>query len=212
MTALIILGSILGLIVLLLLSHISFYVKVDSGVAMFLRFWFVKFELPPKKRKIKKKQEETDELLKESQKDKNIITKMIKEKGVRETVLELWSVFKPILLKAIEVFKKIKVKRLKLRVITASDDAAKTALEYGGVCAVVYPVLAFLKSVLQFPDKAADVHIDADYDAAEPTLYLDLKLKIRVITVLRAALSVLWSILRSRFKKEFKSSLTKKGE
>lgn len=209
MTALIIIGSIVGLLLIVLLSHAVVYLTVDSGLRVFVRFWFVKIKLPPEKRKKDKSQEKETELLKESKKDKNIIARMLKEKGVRDTVSELWSVFKPILLKAIELFKKIKVKRFDLRVITASDDAAKTALEYGGVCAVVFPVLSFLKSVMNFPDKITNVHIDADYDADKPTLYLDLKLKIRVISIVSAALSVLWTILKSRFKKELSKQTVK---
>ena len=205
MTALIIIACVLLPVLLILFSNVAFYLTVDSGLTMFVRFWLIKIKLPLKKKKSSEKQQKEKskgELLKESKKDKNIIAKMIKEKGLRATIGELWQTFKPIILKAISLFKNIKVKKFNLQVITASDDAAKTALEYGGVCALVFPILSFLKSAMHFPNKITKVHIDADYDAEAPTLFLDLKLKVRVIAVVNAAISVVFSLIKTRFLKE----------
>lgn len=210
MTALIIIGAIVGSGLLLLLSHISLYVKIDDGLTAYLRYLVIKVPFPLEKKKAKRRKKtasQSSEMLNESKKDKNIIAKMIKEKGLRTTVSELWDTFKPILIKAISTFKKIKVKRLDLKVTVATDDAAKTALEYGGICTLVFPTLSFLQSQLKFPDRAANVHIGVDYNSNKPTLYLFAKLKIRLITVLCAAISALWTVLKSKFKKE----LTKKS-
>lgn len=205
MTALIIVGSIVASALFLLFSHISLCVKIDEGFTAYLRYLVVKVRLPLEKKKTKRGKRvssQSSTMLNESKKDKNIIAKMIKEKGLRQTVSELWETFKPIVVKAISTFKKIKVKRLDLKVTVATDDAAKTALEYGGICTAVFPALGFLKTQLKFPDRAANVHIGVDYNSDEPTLYLFAKLKIRLITALCAAMSALWTVFKSKFKKE----------
>ena len=214
MTALIIIASITALILLILFSHISFYLKVDGKLLMRLGFWCFRFKLPLKKQKDKTEKDSTKKQLKSEEKDKIIIAKVIEEKGLKETVSELWELLKPMLLKAVELLKTVKVKRFNLKIVAACDDAAKTALEYGGICSITFPALSFLMSKMRFSERNTKLSVDADFDSSKPILKFDLKIKVRVITVLKAAISLLRSIIKVRFVQHIinKNKPIKKGE
>ena len=89
------------------------------------------------------------------------------------------------------LFKKIKVRDLYIDYVVGSNDAAKTAIKYGSLCAVVYSVLKWL--TLYFDVKAKEVNIEADFKAEKDDIFVYTKVKMRISTALGC---VLWLAVR----------------
>ncbi len=74
----------------------------------------------------------------------------------------------------------------KLRVfIVCGGDAAEAALEYGTVCATVYPIVGYLSANLDAVKNAEDVRIGCDFDG-EPQLEFDLFFSLKIFHILKA--------------------------
>ena len=80
----------------------------------------------------------------------------------------------------------ITVDRLYLDVLVASGDAAQTAIDYGKICAVVYPIQALIESKMRVRRRAINISTDFLHDSGE------LKADIRLHAV---PIRVLWAIL-----------------
>lgn len=80
------------------------------------------------------------------------------------------SVLKPI-------FKTLKLRHLNIDITSASDNAADTAVNYGRLCAGIYPALTVILSVVKYDDYT--VKIRPDFDKKE--LEADISTEISVI-------------------------------
>lgn len=85
------------------------------------------------------------------------------------------------------LFKKIRCRDLTIRYVVATDDAAKTAIKYGAVCAALYPVIEWLTTY--FSVKAREVRVEADFSKKEDSVFAHGKIKLRLSTALGC---VLW--------------------
>ena len=110
---------------------------------------------------------------------------MLKEEGVR-AVIEYYLQIGRLLKSAAErLMRAITVDRLYLDVLVASGDAAQTAIDYGKICAVVYPIQALIESKMRVPPGDKHFHRFL-HDSGE------LKADIRLHAV---PIRVLWAIL-----------------
>lgn len=96
------------------------------------------------------------------------------------------------------LFKKIKVRDLYIDYVVGSDDAAKTAIKYGSLCAAVYSVLKWL--TLYFDVKVKEVNIEADFKAPKDDIFVYTKVKMRVSTALGCVLWLAVRVLRTYLK------------
>lgn len=85
------------------------------------------------------------------------------------------------------LFKKIKVRDLYIDYVVGSDDAAKTAIKYGSLCALIYSTLKWL--TLYFDVKVKEANIEADFKAEKDDIFVYTKVKLRISTALGC---VLW--------------------
>ena len=110
----------------------------------------------------------------------------------------LFNILNEILNKAKFLLKRSKVEKFELDVTVAGDDAAVTAIEYGAVCAVVYPAVSLILNY----NKALkeNINIVCDHTNTKPTLKFYGVVSIRLIHLL-ALLSILPAILRNVMKK-----------
>ena len=159
MIALLIVLGILAGIALLLLSSVSFKICLDGDVQLIIRYLFIKKKVPYKPEKVKKAEMEdqkgTDRKPKKSE---PYLKKSIREKGIAATVSELSDVLFAILKKLGNIIRHIRVRRFRLNITAAADDPAVTAIEYGSICAVVFPAVSVLKNSMKFNEivKAID--------------------------------------------------------
>ena len=85
------------------------------------------------------------------------------------------------------LFKKIKVRDLYIDYVVGSDDAAKTAIKYGSLCALIYSTLKWL--TLYFDVKVKEANIEADFKAEKDDIFIYTTVKLRISTALGC---VLW--------------------
>ena len=93
------------------------------------------------------------------------------------------------------IFTHIYIKNLVIDFTIANEDAYKAAMTYGTVSAAVYNILAVLSSL--FTTKIRSVDIVCDFDKKEPVFDGEARISMRVGTILAAAFSILFGILKN---------------
>ena len=85
------------------------------------------------------------------------------------------------------LFRKIRIRDVYIDWVVGSDDAAKTALKYGGLCSSIYSAQEFLTRY--FDTKIGEINIEADFSAEKDDIFVYMLLKLRISTLLGV---VLW--------------------
>lgn len=167
MTALIILGIIVAIILFLLFMPLNFDLVYDGD--LFIKFKYLGITVfddqkSEKKARKPQKQKTKSEKSTPSKKD-NFFVKLYKQKGLLGAIGYCSDIAKIVLQNLPRIFKKIKFRKLKLDLTVATDDAANTAIRYGEFCAVLYPVLSLLQSIIDL--KPHEINIKPDFDKTE---------------------------------------------
>ncbi|MBO4433541.1 MAG: DUF2953 domain-containing protein, partial [Clostridia bacterium] len=130
----------------------------------------------------------------------NFITRIFKEKGKIGGLKFCFSVLKAALSKIIWVIKKISIKKMFLDITVSSEDAAKTAVTYGTVCAAVYPVVALIKENTKIG--VSEVNVSTDFDKISPIIKAAITFKTRLIYAVIAAVSLFFKYLQIKKESE----------
>lgn len=125
---------------------------------------------------------------------KGTLQKIIKHLGLKGTIDFLFSPEIGFWRRVGYLIKKVVIKKFRLNVTVATDDAAETALLYGGVCGVLYPVVGFLETVMDF--KEDNMKIVCDYESAQSELDFFAEIKIRVLHLLIAVFKIIPEITK----------------
>ena len=88
------------------------------------------------------------------------------------------------------LFSKLRLDKLALFIICGGDDAADAAMEYGLICASVYPMAGYITANINAKKDAEDIRIGCDFDG-EAKLEFKLIISIRIYNLLIAALRAL---------------------
>ncbi len=80
------------------------------------------------------------------------------------------------------------VNKVRLNVTVGTDDAAKTAIEYGLVCNGIYPVTAFLDSVAHIGFK--EINIRADFEGGKSDFDFKAVVKMQIFYILVSAFKI----------------------
>ncbi len=216
MTGWIIFGGIILLIVLLLAQSVTVTVDYENRLDLKVKFlFFTLYPMKAKKKRKPKKAQKAAKVQKTSPPDsqgaphdeseKNQETQTFAESGFQsdsgnqkkkekstgkkfsfdlEQLVEYVRGASPPLKR---LFKKIRCRNLYIDYVVASDDAAKTAIRYGMVCAALYPVIEWLTTY--FTVQAREIHVEADFSKEKDDVFAYCKLKLRLSTALGC---VLW--------------------
>ena len=125
---------------------------------------------------------------------KGTLKKVLKHLGFKGTLSFVFSEKTGLFRRIKYLLKNLKVKKFRLYITVAGEDAAQTALTYGGVCSLLYPLVAFLEANMNFSED--DMKIRADYEKETPDLYFFTQIKVRVITALIAIFTLLPTIIK----------------
>lgn len=182
-----ILFGILLFILLVLLIPVGIKLKYQNELQLFLYIGFVKLRLipeKPKKTKKEKAKKKTENKTDEPEKNKNII----KEKGLPWLVslLKKLAELAGGVLK--DFFKHIIIRKLMLSITVASDDAAKTAVNYGYYCSAVYPAVGLIAGAVKCKKYGVDIKPNFD-ENAKSNYFVELEAKIRILWILSVLLS-----------------------
>ncbi|MBR3593975.1 MAG: DUF2953 domain-containing protein [Clostridia bacterium] len=139
----------------------------------------------PKKEKSPKKKADG----KPKRKEESALKKRFRENSFSENVRFVIGLLREIFPQFKYLLRHTRVRQLKLDLKIVGADAAKTAIEYGGVCSVLYPFLAWADSFLDLSMKKVDV--SADFAGEKSKALFHVKLKIRVIILLISAFKLI---------------------
>ncbi len=150
----------------------------------------------PLKKFTKKNGENSDKP--EAEKDEDKVSK-VKSKPSLD---ELADIVKALAKQFFWLLKRFKINKLHILSISAGTDAAAIAMQYGAICAVLYPVTAIIESNMRIKRNASDISVVCDFEREEPVFELDIKVSIQVFYLLQAGLAFLSYIVKQRAEKE----------
>lgn len=106
--------------------------------------------------------------------------------------------FRDLLVGLVRSFKRhLKIEELRLRVLVASEDAAKTAMEYGAVCTLVEPVHMLALQAPRVQKDRVQVGVECDFLADKPEVDAEFCLSIRIWRLYWIALRSTRSLIRA---------------
>ncbi len=192
-----IIGIVLAVIVLLIALILALRVKVMIGYSPENKFRFrikiLCFTFGGKKKKKKDKKPSRVSLWikkklgteppEESEEDKQ-------KKSISDKVTKVVT-FVTIFVDEFKwLFSKMRLDKLKIFAVCSGGDASDAAMDYGLVCATVYPLIAYITGNVNTKKNAEEVQIGCDFDG-NGYFEFDIHISIRTIHLLRAAIRAL---------------------
>lgn len=108
------------------------------------------------------------------------------------------------------LFKKIRWYDVYVDWVVASDDAAKTALNYGRICAVLYPFFKWLTTY--FTAHVKEINIEPDFSKEKSDIFAYFVIKLRLSTALTCGIWLGVRLIKTFFKYNSSSTPKKKGK
>mgnify|MGYP000847676905 FL=1 len=185
-----ILLAIIGIMLLLLLLPVHLRATFNGDLKVSAGVLFINFKLYPRppvseKKRLKKERREQKRKKKE-RKRLSEAEEELQVEGVWALVKYYIEMGKLITSTAKRLLKTITVDRLNLNIVVATDDAARTAIDYGKICAVVYPIQALIESTMRV--RRREINISTDFLLESGVLEGDIKIHVLPICVLWQAL------------------------
>lgn len=177
MIVLYILAVLLLLIALILLLPVSVDLNYKEDFSFKVKFLNIKV-FPLKEKKQNKKTDKPQSNAKKDNQLKTSFQKLKEKYGFSGAIKEIFAFLKECLKHLGGFLKTVKFRKVKLNLVVAESDAFKTAIKYGEVCAVVYPVLSYLESKANIKYKKIDVKSDFNAQKGEFDFSLTAKLQI----------------------------------
>lgn len=196
MIALIIVGAFLLLILAVLFLPVSVIISVEEQFSVKIKMASIKlFGTTTKKDEEEKKTSEKGKEKKKKTEKKSdgnnvmsVFVSIKEEKGFAAAVkagMELAGrCFKQIK----KLLKHISIEKVKLGITVASNDAAKTAIDYGIVCQAVYPVMALLNDFANV--KFKEINVTSDFVAQKPSFRFGATVKLQIFYLLVTAIKL----------------------
>ena len=176
--------GVIALLLVLLLVPVHLYVVWDGGLRVRLRYLFYRKVLYPAK-------EDTSSDKKASPSGKDSPWKRaerrIRDEGIEEALDYYIAAARAAGETLQRILRALKVDRLRLEVTVAGDDAASTALAYGGACAVIYTAVGLLATAV--PIRSQYVTVTPDFTGGQERLSGELRLH-------GQPLRMAWAVLR----------------
>lgn len=162
------------LFVLLLLS-LPITVKVRYNEKFNYNIYYSVIKISPQK--INKKSKQKTKAKNEGKKKSlGYFSELLKNKPLPEAIAELCNYLSISLEKLALVLKRSSVMRFRLKIIESDSDAATAAINYGKICATVYPFLGFLNSHMTFKEQKVQIYCDYSGQKSEFKFYLKWRL------------------------------------
>lgn len=201
MIFLIILGSLLGIILLLLLLPVTIKLEYYDSMLIEMRyagFRLFRLDASEQEEEVKQIVEETSDLTDEKKAGSSFdIAGLLKEQGITGFLKMILELGKIAVNTSKGIIRRIGIKSFHINLIIATGDAADTANLYGQACAVVFPVYSLIFSYVKCKDKS--VNIKPDFDGEENRISFETYASLRPIHVLIGGIRAvvdLWPILK----------------
>ncbi|MBR4973154.1 MAG: DUF2953 domain-containing protein [Clostridia bacterium] len=173
MIALIITGAFLLIVLCVLFLPICVFIDFKDNFFTKIYFLGIKvYEIKPEA----EKQNKTQKAIGKKEKKPSLFEKFKEKYGFSGAVKEFFGFFKAALFHTKKFLRHIKFDKVKIFIKIATDDAAKTAIEYGAVCGVAYPILAELSTLAKINYKKIDILSDFESKTSEFNFSLKIRL------------------------------------
>lgn len=220
MVALYIIGGVLLLIVLLCLLPVGIRIKYDNEFYLYAGVGFIKVRLiPAKQKKIRisdyserklerqrkrqqkkdaKKEKKRSAAKETKEKKDSVLTARLKNFDTAPDMIE--QLYDMLSLVSDKFAKRLTVKFFQLDAVIGTDNAAKTAIIYGGACSLAGCISAFLDQHMNLKKRnEASIRIAPDFLSEKTTVYADVSMTVRVggmFTFLFEIRSVIYEIFK----------------
>lgn len=188
---LVIVGIILAIIFLIVLSPIKIYVSASDTFLVKIRLLFL--NLYTFDSSVEKK---TEKDIKEKDNIKSTIGKITNQNDNYNKIVILIKMLKSILSKFAKLLKHIEVEKFNFNITVAGNDAADTAIKYGNVCSIVYPLSTLLSKCVNF--KPENISVYSNFNDNNTNFNLSFLISVRVIYLISFAVSSVFDIIKLR--------------
>ena len=184
MIALYIIGTIFLLLLAILLLPLKVKISFCEEFSFKVKFLFFTV-YKPKEKPIENKKSTKKEPPKKTE---SMFSELKSKNGFVGAVKEIFKLFSDSLQHIKFLLRFIKFKNIKLNLNVASTDAAGTAIQYGAVCSVVYPVLSFFESIANV--KYKNINIKSDFDSKESRFDFSLDISLQLLFLLLSGFKI----------------------
>lgn len=192
MTALYIVLCVVAVVAFLVIMPVKIKATFTDSLTLKAGYLFLWFTLVPAKEKKKKKKKTKDK--KEAPKEekpkenenKSTIQDIIKEQGIGgflHIINQAVTIIKGLIS---DITDHLIICKFNLNIAVASDDAADTAIQYGEICAVLYPAVSFIFGNVK-KVKKQNISVMPDFNKKSTEISADVFVKISVIFIIFAA-------------------------
>lgn len=188
---LVIVGIILAIIFLIVLSPIKIYVSASDTFLVKIRLLFL--NLYTFDSSVEKK---TEKDIKEKDNIKSTIGKITNQNDNYNKIVILIKMLKSILSKFAKLLKHTVVEKFNFNITVAGNDAADTAIKYGNVCSIVYPLSTLLSKCVNF--KPENISVYSNFNDNNTNFNLSFLISVRVIYLISFAVSSVLDIIKLR--------------
>lgn len=202
-----ILGMVLAAVLLIFFLILTLPVRVviftreDGSIKILYKILFLTFGRKPKPNSpILRIVRELTGLSRLS--DLGAVKQSLEHSGVSATAGQIVHILLLLLGRAAWLLQYCTVKRLKIDALCGGTDAAEAAMEYGAVCAVVYPLLGYVEGHMKVRQKGLDVNIGCDFSRALGDFSLETVISVRIWHVARALLHIVRRNMEEEIYKE----------
>ena len=200
----IVLGAIIVVLITLLILPVKLRVDYDKELTFTIKY--LGFTLLDSEEEDK----ESKKVLKKVQStalptDKESIKSTYKQKGITGTIKYYGDVLLLILKRLRWIIRFVKIRKFVFDLSIASDNAADTAIEYGEVCCVIYPIISFIQTNTNFKFKTDNINISPDFDSTDSKLKASVLVKAKLIICLIAIAGLLWVYTKKQRKESEKN-------
>lgn len=199
------LAVILGLIILTMLLRLKFVIEFSEEKKLRFRMKILCFSFGGKNKKKNKKPSRLAQRLKKKF-GLDVFDSEEFKRDVEQGILsdKVSRIVTLVMLFAGQIkwlFSKLRLDKLALLIICGGGDAADAAMEYGLICASVYPMAGYLTANINAKKDAEDIRIGCDFDG-EARLEFKLIISIRIYNLLIAVLRALSDLATAAEKTE----------
>jgi hypothetical protein len=196
------------LIGLILYSPLVLKVQYEEKLSVWLRFWFIKVTLLPKKEKpVKKKNLKKSQKKRKPQSAADVKSQpakksgwqnLVEQHGVVGAIEQIASVFLLLPKSVKRLMKGATVRGMDLQIAVAGEDAAQAAITYGRVCSVFYPLLGRASAYVNFVRPRVNLY--CDYEATASVIKGKAGLYIPLYRGLGTGLYILKELIKKNLK------------
>lgn len=190
MTALYIILGIAVVIIILLICPVSVYIHYDGNTIFFIRYLFFKFHVMPQKKENKKEKEvsENSDNKKEIKEEKKNPLLEYKDEHGWEGMIDILKTIAEIIADVLKkISRHIVIKKLEVNLMFVGEDAADSAVKFGEICAVIFPVISLIENNVKKCNHKED--ISPGFFAEKTEYELLFKAKIKPVFLVQIILS-----------------------